>query len=112
MGLPLLYSAPSSDRDWQGWSFNHAANHYDILAAISAQKDQNLAQYILDPMDQNNLDTWLYQHQVMHSQANAVLGTKGYDLLGLDWNDPGQFQLWLRQNGDEHLRLCTALGVG
>lgn len=72
----------------------------------------NLQQFSLDPMDLNNLGFWFYQHQLMHSQANAILGISGYDLLGLDWSDPDEFAEWLRLNGDEQTRQCAMLGIG
>lgn len=190
MGLPYLYAQPADEPSWRRWAFNHAANHYDMLAAAQAyqlasvtlattvgtlagnnvmefaavnkvrdgmavsdltnaaaivvgsvvsgfngslvqmsidaaqniaigdsilfagQNSTPLQQYILDPLDPNNLGMWNYQHQLMHSQLNALLGTQGFDLLSLDWQDPAQFAEWLRLNGDEHVRLSTALGVG
>ena len=71
-----------------------------------------LDQFMLNPVDPNDLGLWLYQHQTMHDQANAALGTKGYNLLDLDWKDESQFAMWLRLNGDEHQRISGALGVG
>lgn len=72
----------------------------------------NLSRFQLYPIDRNNVGYWLYNHQAMHNQLNAVLGTSGFDLLSLDWDDSDQFTLWLQQNGDEHQRISTALGVG
>ena len=112
MSLPYLYATPTDASSWRAWSFNHAANHYDMIFAVTQQKQQNLAQYILDPMDPENLGMWLYQHQVMHNQVNAVLKSQGFDLLELDWQDADQFQEWLRLNGDEHVRISAALNIG
>lgn len=112
MSLPLLYVQPETPEEWSAWSFNHAANHYDWVRLALQEKNQQIAQYQLDPMDPQNLGFWLYTHQEMHNQINAVLGTSGYDLLSLDWQDPDQFALWLQQNGDEHQRISAALGVG
>lgn len=112
MGLPSIYIQPESEDEWTAWSFNHAGNHYDILQAAFTSKGQNLNQYILDPMNPDDLGTWLYQHQVTHNQINALLGTQGNDLLNLDWRDPEQFASWLRLNGDEHVRISAALGIG
>ena len=67
--------------------------------------------FILSPIDPNDLGMWLFQHQVAHDQANAALGTKGYNLLEFDWKDPDQFAMWLRLNGDEHVRISAVLGV-
>ena len=112
MALPYIYTKPESDDDWKAWAWNHASNHYDILQAAFVSKGQNLNQYILDPLDKNNLGTWLYQHQDTHNQINKLLGLQGNDLLNLDWRDPDQFSEWLRLNGDEHVRINTALGIG
>ena len=112
MGLPYLYSQPQTPDDWKKWAFNHAANHYDMIFAVQTQKNQNLEQFILNPLDPNEIGLWLDQHQSMHNQVNAVLGTQGYDLLSLDPNDPDAFAEWLRQNGDEHVRISALLGLG
>lgn len=112
MGLPYLYTQPTDDASWRRWSFNHAANHYDLIAAAQSQKNATLQQFILDPMDPDDLGMWQYNHQISHSQLNAVLGTQGFDLLSLDWQNPAEFEEWLRLNGDEHTRLSAALGVG
>lgn len=112
MGLPALYVQPTDSDQWDAWSFNHGANHYDIIGATQTSKGITLQTFPLYPMDPSDVELWLYQHQVMHNQANAALGTSGYNLLALDWNDPDQFQLWLELNGDEHVRFCTLLGIG
>ena len=112
MSLPLLYAAPTTPAEWAAWSFNHAANHNDIANNINIQKKQNLSIYVLDPIEPNNLGDWLYLHQLMHAQANAALGTQGFDLLAYDFTDADGFAMFLRLNGDEHLRLSQAVGVG
>jgi hypothetical protein len=113
MGLPALYAQPDDPANWRAWSFNHAANHVDMLAAAQAKAPTAvLEQFILDPMNPDDLGMWLYQHATMHDQLNTALGTSGFDLLGLDWQDPQQFATWLRLNGDEHTRLSGLLGVG
>jgi hypothetical protein len=71
-----------------------------------------LDQFQLSPVDPNNLGMWLYNHSVMHAQINLVLGTQGFNLLTYDFQDPDQFQEFLQANGDEHVRICSALGIG
>ena len=117
MGLPQLYVQPNDASSWRAWSFNHAANHVDLIAAGSAYQRTHgtnlpLEQFILDPMNPDDLGMWLYLHATMHDQLNQVLGTSGFGLVDLDWHDPDQFAEWRRLNGDEHTRFCTALGVG
>lgn len=73
---------------------------------------QALDQFQLSPIDTNGFGLWLYRHSIMHNQINLILGTTGYNLLDLDWEDQEQFQDWLNQNGEEHQRICSALGIG
>ena len=112
MGLPLIYAQPSTADDWSAWAFNHAANHYDWISMAALQKNQLLTQFCLDPMDPNDLGMWLYSHQIMHNQINAVLGFSGFDLLSLDWQDKDEFAEWCLLNGDEHSKISAALGIG
>lgn len=96
IGIPAVHNITSGD----DILFGPGAN---VLA---------LAQYQLSPINTDDFGMWLYQHQTMHSQINQVLGLTGYNLLDLDWEDPEQFQDWLNQNADEHIRICSALGIG
>ena len=113
MSLPYLYSQPQNEDDWASWAFNHAANHYDWIESLQVvKKVTGLQQFVLSPIDPNDLGMWLYQHQVAHDQANRALGMTGYNLLELDLKDPDQFAMWLRLNATEHTRISAALGVG
>ena len=71
-----------------------------------------LDQFQLSPIDPQAMGMWFYTHSVMHAQINQVLGTQGFNLLDYDFSDPDQLQEWLQLNGDEHQRICTALGIG
>lgn len=110
MSLPRLYAFPNSEDEWRSWTFNHAANHYDWVNAPKAA-GKMLVQYPLDLIDPRDLGMWLYQHQVMHNQVNALLQTSGFDLTVLDWEDPDQLRNWINLNGAEHVRISAALGV-
>jgi hypothetical protein len=113
VSLPYLYSQPESQDDWQSWAFQHAANHYDWIPAIQTKKNvTGLQQFILSPIDPQEMGFWLYNHQIAHDQANQALGTQGYNLLGLDIRDPDQFAMWIRLNAAEHQRISGLLGIG
>ncbi len=84
----------------------------DNILFLPGANVKALTQYQLSPVDPNNLGVWLYQHSIMHAQINQVLGTQGFNLLSLDWQDPDQFEEWINMNGDEHVRICSALGIG
>ena len=113
MSLPQLYAPPQSQDDWNSWAFSHAANHYDWIPAVQRVKNvTGLQQFMLNPIDPDDLGLWLYQHQIMHDEVNAALGTSGFNLLEMDWKSEDQFAQWLRLNGDEHTRISAVLGVG
>lgn len=111
MSLPLLFARPDSEDSRNLWAFNHAAIHFTVNDAIFTQKNAKIDSFQLSPINPDDIGLWLYRHQMMHNEANNVLGLTGFDLLELDWNDPDAFQTWLALHGDEHQRWNQALGV-
>lgn len=65
-GLANLYNVPGTDEERAQWSFSHMAHHRDINARIYLLVKVALPEYILDPVDVNNVGQWEYQHQLMH----------------------------------------------
>ena len=111
MGLAMLYNTWSDPQTLAEWSFNHAANHRDIVRSIFAKHNQELAEYPLDPMNPNDMAFWEYQHALMHIEMNAVLGIAGQNLTGVDWNDPQALSEFIDANADEHLQASKILGI-
>jgi len=111
MSLVQIYELPESHADCQRWSFAHSAHHDDVIRVIQQTKGIQLNQFLLDPVDPDNMGRWLYWHQVMHQETDAVLSVQSNDLLNLDWNDEGQLQEWITFNGNEHYQWSTILGV-
>ena len=90
---------------------NNVGNGDEILFGPGANV-KPLTQFQLSPVDPSNMGMWFYQHQIMHAQINAVLGTQGFNLLDYDWSDPDQLTEWLNQNAAEHQTICAALRIG
>jgi hypothetical protein len=121
MPLAQISQVPNSEDDLKRWSFAHMANHLDIIRRIyekttpvppaTTPAPTSLNPYPLDPIDIDNLGTWLYNHAVMHVQMNATLGIAGYDLLELDWRDRDQLIEWMNFNSDEHVQASRILGI-
>ena len=121
MALAQINEIPRTDDDMKRWSFSHMANHRDIIRRIyeittpvppaTTPAPISLNPWPLDPFDPNNLGEWLYQHQIMHQQMDAILGIAGYDLLGLDWSDPDQIVEWIGFNSNEHVQASKILGI-
>lgn len=97
--------------DWAGFSFSHMAQHRDYIRVIFQRYGVSLPEYVLDPIDPQNIGAWPYHHQQMHDQINAILGIPGYNLLGMDFNDKGALETWSALNQDLHSRTSTILGI-
>lgn len=111
-GVAALYNVPSTQAELDDWAFAHAAHHRDINRRIYQLRGQQLPEFILDPFDTNDSGTWLYQHQAMHTNQDALLGISGYDLLDIDFRDKNEFAGWIFLNADEHVQAANILEIG
>ena len=110
-GLAGIYNIPSNEQTFEEWSFNHAANHRDVNAAILRIYGIALPEYILDPFTPGD-ENWIYSHQTMHNNQDAILGISGYDLTDVNFQDQGQLAGFIYLNADEHRQACDILGIG
>ena len=90
---------------------NNVSNGDEILFSPGANV-LPLTQFQLSPVDPQAMGMFFYTHQIMHNQVNQVLGRTGLNLLDYDWSDEEQLQEWLQANGDEHVQICSLLGIG
>lgn len=119
MGLANLAFIPDTPADFQRWSFSNQASHRDIIRVIEQNQVAMtpgfmltpVNEYLIDPFDPENLGNWPYLHQVMHNQMWAAAGGSGYDLTGIDWQDPEVVQNWISAHADEHQRISAFLGL-
>jgi hypothetical protein len=115
MSLAALWNIPKTSDQLAQWSFVNAAAHRDIVRIIFQKSGRQLDSYVLDPIrphDEDNFQAWLYQHQVMHQQMDAILGIQGYDLLELDFSDDGLTAGWVQSHAIEHQQAGQILGLG
>lgn len=111
-GLADLYNVPSTDEERAQWSFAHMAHHRDIAERIYVLIKVALPEYIIDPIDVNDVGTWEYQHQIMHDNENQILGIQGQDLTGVDWKNQNELTAWIWLNASEHYQASAILEVG
>jgi hypothetical protein len=97
--------------DWASFSFSHMAQHRDYIRVIFQRYGVSLPEYVLDPIDPQNMGNWANHHQQMHDQINAILGIPGYNLLIMDFNDKEALETWSDQNQDLHSRTSSILGL-
>ena len=112
MTVPALYQNPRTSEEMAVWSFSHQAHHRDIARLVFEVYGTRLDEFVLDPFDPREEESWLVAHQIMHNQMDAVLGIPGFVLSNVDWNDPDQLRMWLSRHGNEHYIAGTILNIG
>lgn len=112
MSVAAIFNVPTDENSLNEWAFSHMANHRDIIRVIYQVLQIALPEYSLDPIDPNDTGVWERQHQEMHSEMNLLLGTSGFDLLGLDWKDQNKLSAWIQLNAVEHRTASDILRLG
>lgn len=95
----------------QQWIFSHQQHHLAIIDATFRTKNVALALMQIYPLNPQDIEGWLYQHQLMHNQMNAVYGVAGNDLTSVDFRDKRQLDSFMYLNFMEHRSVATAAGA-
>lgn len=111
MALPTLLNQPQSLDDLSVFSFENNNSHVKIADGIRALAQVTLPFYVLDPIPEKEIGTWLYNHQAAHNAQNAILGITGNDLTDVDFNKPDQLAAWIANHFDEHYQAHQILGL-
>jgi predicted acylesterase/phospholipase RssA len=112
VSVAAIFNVPSTDDELSEWAFSHMANHRDIIRVIYNVLGVALPEYALDPVNPDNTGVWERQHQEMHRDMNSLLGTSGFNLLGLDWRDQNRLSAWIVLNATEHRQVSDLLRIG
>lgn len=112
MALAALYNVPGSNEELAQWSFAHAAHHHDLIQAVQQKFGLTSQEYVLDPVNPDDMGTWIYNHQVAHWLLDQQIGGQGFDLTDVDWKDRGQLAGWIWLNAVSHYNYSLVLGVG
>lgn len=112
MSTAYLYNIPRTATELSEWSFANSDSHRLIVLALQ-QKHPTMKFYsfVLDPLPQSDLPSFLLRHQLMHTQMDPVLGIGGNDYTGLDFNDPTQADYLFRLHANEHIQAHTILRI-
>lgn len=95
MAVASIYNVPTNEQEWNQWSFAHAAHHIDVNQAILQQHSIALPDFILDPINLADPQTFFEQHQLMHNNSDAVLGISGFDISDVNLKDKEQLAAWI-----------------
>jgi hypothetical protein len=103
----------SSDEDFAGFAFANDTHHRLITQNINLQIPQAraLTFYILDPVPEIDLQSWLRRHQQSHSDINAALGIQGSDLTDVDFKKTEERESWSELHYSEHQQWFLATGI-
>lgn len=111
MGVADIANVPNDQKTLLEWSFSHMAHHRDINRRIFEIENVALPEYALDPVNPNDAEVFLAQHQIMHNNQNTVLGIEGQNLSEVNFRDPVELSTWIFLNFQEHLAAYNILGV-
>lgn len=110
--LATLYNIFSEARGKSQFSLANADHHIRVNDAIFGAYSLLLPYYVLDPIPSSEaLNAWLWNHQDVHNQMNAVAGVTGNDLTTVDFRDTDQVASWVWLHADEHMQVANILGV-
>ena len=110
--LAGVFNVPTDPEEFFTWTGTHAEHHREISRRLQAITGIPQAEFILDPVDPNNMGTFLQQHQDLHNTMNTLLGNQTvFDLSEADINDPGKWGSWIDLNATEHRAIALALGI-
>ena len=110
--LAAILNVPATAQDWSTWSWNHRLSHSAILQAALRQKNTQLTDYVLDPINLEHIEDWLERNQQMHVDMTGLVGVQSVDLTDADFKDPKQLQAWIYLNWLDHVTVEQRLGIG
>ena len=110
--LSQLLNVPRDSSEWAIWSWSHRDQHQQILQAVSKADQISLFEYIVDPIDFGDFESFLNQNQYAHNDFNGVLNTPGNDLTQVDPSDRNQLEAWIFLHFQEHLNAANKLQLG
>lgn len=103
----------SSDQDFSGFAFSNADHHTLVTQAINQliPAARALTFYILDPVPDFDLQSWLRRHQQSHNDINSALNIQGVDLTDVDFKRQDEREAWAELHWSEHQQWQEATGI-
>lgn len=109
--LSALLNVPNSPESWEQFIFNNRQQITEIRQAILAQKNINLTEYQIYPVNDEGFQSFLQNNQQAHEDFNSVLGLQGSDIEELDPKDQKKLEAWVFLQYQELFSACSALKI-
>jgi hypothetical protein len=106
-----LIEVPSDAAGWERFSYDNRTSHDLIRQAIQAKGGPALKDYVLEPILENDWNSWLLRHALTHEEMTGALGSLSTDLSVLDPKDPEALSNWIGVHWLEHQAVEQALGI-
>jgi hypothetical protein len=109
--IESLFNVPTEERSLAFFATANADHHTRIAESIFAAGGTRL---LVQPLDQIPLfatEVWLQKHQQMHNDLNKLLGSTGFDLSSVDFNNQREVEAFIELHAKEHYRFADETGI-
>ena len=109
--LPFLENEPKTDSDWKLWAWHHRDSHNRIRAAIFRKKGIVLQDFQVEPINPNDMTSFLQNNSNLHNDMNSALGLQSTDLQDANLGDERELTSWIKLHSQEHFYAEAASGA-
>ncbi len=109
--LPALENIPKTDSDWKIWAWHHRDSHARIRSAILRSRGANLQDFQIEPINPNDMTSFLQNNSSLHDDMNSALGLQSTDLQDANLGDERELVSWIKLHAQEHFYAEAASGA-
>ena len=109
--LPALSNIPHSDEDWKIWAWHHRDSPNRIRRALKKVYGVDLTDYQVEPINPNDMSSFLQNNSALHDDMNSTLGLQSTDLQDADITKPNELASWIKLHAQEHYYAESKLGA-
>jgi hypothetical protein len=106
-----LSNIPHTTEDWAQWAWHHRDSHDRIRKAIKQVYGINLTDYQVEPINPNDLTSFLQNNSNLHDDMNTVLSLQSSDLQDANLQEPRELDAWIKLHAQEHYYAEAKLGA-
>ena len=111
MSLPAISNVPHTNEEWLRWAWDHRDSHDRIRKAILKVYQVNLTDYQIEPINPNDMSSFLQNNSSLHDDMNTTLGLQSSDLQDADLTKPNELESWIKLHSQEHYYAEAKLGA-
>lgn len=109
--LPALNNIPKTSEDWLLWAWHHRDSHNRIRRAILKTYGVNLTDFQIEPINPNDMTSFLQNNSEMHDGMNSALNLQSANLQDANLQEPRELEAWIKLHALEHHDVEAKLGA-